>query len=262
MKFYLRGGIGDFLQTLWFVSNNPNEEYIIHTHYDKAKEFFSSFNVNNVDVYIFKNIAEHDAQVDSIVNKHGENSTQNIREVPRAFYSKIEFDEKIKEEADYLVKTFQSEKPIIGIHPFGSKFSSGVHSDFNLPQKFIPAEVLKSIINTNYNYLIYGTESELDSYGIEESDNVKFVRFDNILKSLATVFHCSKFIGVDSCFKTMSSNLKIPTFIILGDFQDPLRDAMFINQYESDGIMKVYRLKDFEAEKSNIIDFLSDANNL
>jgi len=36
---------------------------------------------------------------------------------------------------------------------------------------------------------------------------------------------------------------KIPTFCILGDFQDPLRDKMFINQYEQDEILKVFRYK-------------------
>lgn len=253
MKFYLRGGVGDFLQTLWFVSNNPDSEYIIHTHFPKTKEFFSSFGVNNIHIYTFETIPEHDSQVDLIVNNHGENSTENIREVPRAFYSTISFDEKIQEEADYLVKTFASEKPIIGIHPFGSKFANKVHSDFNLPIKFIPSEAVSDLISNNFNYLVFGSKSELESYGLSESDNVKFVCFDDILKSLACVKHCSKFIGVDSCFKTIAANSRIPTFVLLGDFEDPIRDSMFINQYEKDGVMKVYRLKNFEAEKNDIM---------
>jgi len=69
---------------------------------------------------------------------------------------------------------------------------------------------------------------------------------------LACVKHCSKFIGVDSCFKTIAANSRIPTFVLLGDFEDPIRDSMFINQYEKDGVMKVYRLKNFEAEKNDI----------
>lgn len=259
MKFYLRGGVGDFLQTLWFVSNNPNEEYIIHTHFPKTKEFFSSFGIENVHVYIFDTISEHDSQVDLIVNNHGENSTQNIREVPRAFYSTISFEENTQQEADNLVKTFHSEKPIIGIHPFGSKFANKVHSDFNLPIKFIPADTIKALICDDFNYLIFGSKNELDSYGLNESNNIKFVCFEDILKSLACVKHCCKFLGVDSGFKTMSSNSRIPTFVLLGDFKDAIRDSMFINQYEKDGVMKVYRLKNFDLEKTEILNFFSDA---
>jgi len=253
MRFYVRGGVGDFLQTLWFISNNSNEEYIVHTHFKDAKDFFASFNVNNVDAYIFESIEEHDMQVDEILKKHGENSDKNIREVPRAYYSSISFDPKIQEEADYIVKTFASEKTIIGIHPFGSKFSFKVHKDFSLPIKFIPAEVIKELISNDNNYLIYGTKSELKDYGIQESDNVKFVCFDNILKSLATINHCCKFLGVDSCFKTLSANSRIPTFVMLGDFKDDIRDSMFINQYEKDGVMKVFRYTNFNNQKEEIL---------
>lgn len=261
MKFYLRGGVGDFLQTLWFVSNNLESSYIIHTHFKKAKDFFSSFGVNNIDIYTFDTIEEHDSQVDLIIQNHGENSTTNIKEVPRAFYSTVEFEEAHENDAKSLIDSFASVKPIIGIHPFGSSFAAKVHEDFNLPTKFIPANLCENVINENYNYLIFGAKPELESYGLKESPNVKFVCFENILTSLACVKHCSKFIGVDSCFKTLSTNLKIPTFIVLGDFEDRIRDAMFINQYEKDGILKVYRLKNFETEKENILNFFLNSLN-
>ena len=253
MKFYVRGGVGDFLQTLWFISNNPKEEYILHTHFKDAKNFFASFNVNNTDPYIFESIEQHDMQVDEILKNHGDNSNKNIREVPRAYYSSVSFDPKIQEEADYIVKTFSSEKPIIGIHPFGSKFSFKVHSDFNLPVKFIPSDAVKELISNKNNYLLYGAKSELEKYGIEESDNIKFVCFDSILKSLATISHCCKFLGVDSCFKTLSANAKIPTFVMLGDFKDDIRDSMFIDQYEKDGVMKVFRYTDFDQQRGEIL---------
>ncbi len=252
MKFYLRGGVGDFLQTLWFVTNNPDSTYIIHTHFKKAKEFFSSFGVNNTDVYLFDTIEEHDSQVDLIVKNHGENSTTNIKEVPRAFYSTIDFEQHHKDAANSLVASFASENPIIGIHPFGSDFSAKVHADFNLPIKFIPPDVTEKLIDDDHNYLIFGSRSEIESYGVKESGNVKFVCFDNILTSLACVNHCCKFIGVDSCFKTLATNSKIPTFIILGDFEDRLRDSMFINQYEKDGVLSVFRYTNFDNKKAEI----------
>ena len=90
-----------------------------------------------------------------------------------------------------------------------------------------------------------------------KEDNVKFVSFDNILHSLNTVKYCDLLIGVDSCFKTMSSMQRISTVCLIGNFSDPTRDTLFINQYEKDGVMKVYRLNDFENEKDQVIEFIN-----
>ena len=49
---------------------------------------------------------------------------------------------------------------------------------------------------------------------------------------------------------------RIDTICILGDFKDETRDMYFINQYEKDKVMNVYRVKNFEAEKQNIIEFI------
>lgn len=252
MKFYVRGGVGDFLQSSWFMMGNPNQEFIIHTHFHGAEEFFKSFNLTNAHFYYFNNIEEHDSQIDKILANHGENSTTNIRECPRAFYSQISFPKEHQEKASAFVEKFKYKKPIIGIHPFGSFFSSDTHSKFDLPLKYLPSEIVSEIMSDDFNYVIFGSQSELEAYPIKECGNVLHTNTD-ISTSLELVKLCSKVIGTDSCFKGMAVMSKIPTFCILGDFQDPLRDKMFINQYEQDKVLKVFRYKNINESSKDVV---------
>ena len=96
---------------------------------------------------------------------------------------------------------------------------------------------------------------------MQESDNVKFVSFDNMIHSLSTVKYCNALIGLDSCFKSMSSMQRIKTICIIGEFKDETRDAMFVNQYVKDGIMKVYSAKNLEDEKESFVNFILDSLN-
>jgi len=258
MKFYIRGGIGDFLQSLWFVRAYSHKDYIIHTHFKKAKEFYDHFGIKNTSFYPFSDSASHDAQVDVIVKEQGENSTKNIQETPRAFYSAFDFGEEADEIAQKLVDSFKEKKNIIGIHPFRSGFALSVYDSFNLPAKIIPLSIVQSVINSDNNYLIFGSKQELANYGLSESDNVKFASFDNILHSLNLVKFCSNVLGVDSCFKTMSSMQKISTVCLIGDFPDQTRDAFFINQYVNDGYMMVMKIKDMQAEHDQVLSFIKD----
>jgi hypothetical protein len=51
--------------------------------------------------------------------------------------------------------------------------------------------------------------------------------------------------------------VRVPTLCVLGDFNDQIRDQYFINQYEKDGVMKVYRLNSLENEKDQVIEFIN-----
>ncbi len=253
MKFYVRGGLGDFLQSSWFIKNNINQQFIVHTHFDGAELFFKNLGIKNVSFYYFKNIEEHDAQADKILVDHGVNSTTNIRECPRSFYSDIEFFEEFELEAKAFVEKFSQVKPIIGVHPFGSVFSSNVYTKFNLPIKFIPSEVVKNIINPNFNYILFGKKEELDAYGVEESANILHTNI-SLEGCLELVKRCYKFVGTDSGFKTMSSMQRIHTFCTLGNFEDHLRDSLFVNQYEKDKVMRVFRYTDLSEKHASLSD--------
>ena len=264
MKFYVRGGIGDFLQCLPAAISRPSEEYYIHTHYPKAKEFFNEFGLENAKVFPFKNSQEHDEQIDIILSDCNSKVKTNFTECPRVLYSQLEFTQEIQDQVDSHIN-FGNDNPIIGIHPFGSDFSKNVYSKFNLPVKFIPAEIINSIIdndtNKQYNYLIFGSSKDLENYNLQSSENVRFVCFDNILVSLACVPKCKKFLGTDSCFKTMSSMNEIPTYCLVGDFDDQTRDAYFIDQYVNDGVMKIFKFNNIETQKDEILKFFLDAIN-
>lgn len=257
MKFYVRGGIGDFLQCSWFITNNKTKEFIVHTHFKQAESFFKSLGAENSYFYYFDNIEEHDAQIDKIIQNHGENSTTNIRECPRAFYSDINFSQDSKENAKSFVEKFQNNNPIIGIHPFGSSFSSDTYSKFNLPSKYIPSDVINDAISDDFNYIIFGSSSELESYGVEESKNVAHTNMD-IESCLELVKLCHKFIGTDSGFKTMSSMSRIPTMCVLGDFTDETRDEYFINQYKKDNVIQVFKYSNVSKESANLIDSIKN----
>ena len=51
---------------------------------------------------------------------------------------------------------------------------------------------------------------------------------------------------------------RISTICILGDYPDPIRDTMFINQYVKDGVMKIFKTKDIDADKEDIKKFILD----
>lgn len=260
MKFYVRGGIGDLLQNFWFIKSNPKSEYLVHTHFENAKDIFDHLGVSNCHFYNFNDMDSHNDQVDLIKSNHSDEDQKNISETPRAFYSDLDFGDEANSIAENFVNSFPVKKDIIGIHPFRSQFAYSVYNHFDLPAKEIPVDIVQKIINDNdNNYLIFGSEKDFSAYGLKESSNVKFVCFKNILHSLSTVKYCKALIGLDSCFKSMSSMQRIKTICIIGQFKDETRDAMFINQYEKDGVMKVYRLKNFELEKTEVINFLSDA---
>lgn len=256
MKFYIRGGIGDLLQHFWFIKNYPNKEYIVHCHFDGAKDVFDYLGVANCSFYKFKDMESHNSQVDVIKADHAPENQSDIQETPRSFYSDLDFGDAANKAAEDLINSFSSKKDIIGIHPFRSAFATSVCEEFNLPVKKIPVELINGIINSNFNYIVFGSAKELSEYGLQESENVKFVSFDNILHSLSTVKYCKILVGSDSCFKSMSSMQRITTICILGDYPDPIRDTMFINQYVKDGVMKIFKTKDIDADKEDIKKFI------
>jgi hypothetical protein len=94
--------------------------------------------------------------------------------------------------------------------------------------------------------MVFGLKDEL--IGIKESDNLKLISHKNPAKSLAYVAQCDALVGSDLAFKTLSSMMKIPPFVWLGDYSDPPRDQMFIDPYIKDGVMKVFRYKNLDAQ--------------
>ena len=124
--------------------------------------------------------------------------------------------------------------------------------------KSIPAKVIKDLISDHYNVMVFGLPHEIEPIGLIETDTVRLITHENPAKSLAYVQQCNAIIASDSGIKTMSSMLKIPTMVWLGDYQDPPRDQMFIDPYISDGVMQAFRYKDINAQYSEGIRLSKD----
>lgn len=254
MKTYVRGGIGDILQSWNYIQSNPDLEYIVHSHYSNVKEIFEYLKAKNCHFYSFSDFSSHNEQVDAIVKDFGQGVQQETVDIPRVFYSTFQFSFVDEELSLSAFESFEKEQYTVGIHPFRSGFARSVYKDHGLPCDVMHSEILEALIEPDKNYLIFGSDNELKEVELKESDNVKFVSFNSILTSLNTVKYCKKFIGLDSCFKSMSSMQRIPTLCIIGDFQDEVRDKMFLNQYVKDGVMDTVRVRNLVLEEDMVID--------
>jgi len=231
----LLGGIGDFLQCLPFIDANKKDKpyrYAAVTHLKGANEFFKTIGIKPDPLHIFSTLDEQNTFLNSL------NRSIQWVHCPRAqYFAEFPFDmEK---------PVFTNGKPVVGVHVTGSAFSIDTQKKFGMILKSIPTKVIDKLNTNDYNLMVFGLENELE--GIKESENLKLISYKNPAKSLAYVAQCHALVGCDSAFKTLSSMMKIPTFVWLGDYSDPPRDQMFIDPYVNDGVMKVFRYKDLDA---------------
>jgi len=232
--FVLDGGIGDFLQCIPFVLNENKFKYICITHLKGAKQFFEVIGVD-LKISFFSNEKEKSTILNSLPK-----SIEYLR-CPRTQYF---------EDNPFKVETplFNNGKPIVGIHVNGSAYSLNVQKQFGMILKSIPPRLIKELISDYYNIMVFGLKEEIMQINLIESDNLRFVINENPAISLAYVQQCNAVVASDSGIKTMSSMLKIPTMVWLGDYQDPPRDQLFIDPYVNDGVMRLFRYKDVNAQ--------------
>jgi hypothetical protein len=233
----LQGGIGDFLQCLPFIDANKknNIQYCCVTHLKGAKDFLNTIGVEPSALFIFKTMDEQNQVLNALPR-----SEQYVH-CPRTQY----FDAYPFDIGPLL---FTNGKPTICIHVFCSAFCIVSQMFFCFIIKYIPERVIKELKSKDYNLMVFGLEEELKGMGIRQSETLKFVCDPNPAKSLGFVGQCRAVIGSDSGIKTMSSMNQIPTFVWLGDYRDEARDQNFIDPYIKDGVMKVFRYKDVEAQ--------------
>lgn len=242
--FVISGGVGDFLQSLPFVIQNPQESYVISSHHKRCEEFFDYFGIRPKLVILY-----HD--YDGWVESNRCIDALEVPAVPRVTF----FNDTHK--FPWKPKVFNNEKPVIGLHLGFSEWS--VSND--IVHGYIPKKLhveIFDIIPKEYNIMVFVTENEYKEFSDKypENDSFKYVREPNIVHSLARVSQCDAFIGSDSVFKTMSSMLSIPTIVLHGDYDDIQRDRNFIDPYIDAGCMLVYRFKDFKSELPQIEDFI------
>lgn len=226
MYYVISGGVGDFLQCLPFVLENSNEsdQYVVVTHFKYAELFFKSLNINVHSYQYFIN-NEQLNDIFKSFSKIGEASF-----CPRRQYF-------VANPLPPAINKFKNSMKILGLHLNGSNYAETANWENGISSKNIPKSIVESLSKFNCNIILFGSPQEIEVLGISENDFLKFSCHGNIIESLSYVNLCSFFIGCDSVFKTMSSMLRIATFVWLPNYADEFRDQIFIDPYVADKIM-------------------------
>lgn len=235
---FLQGGIGDFLQMLPFIDANKKHpiRYWCVTHFKGAELFFKSIGIKLEKLCVFDTHEEQIQMINSLPRD------EMLFACPRNYYFNIDPFTPEK-------PLFDNRKPTIGVHVGGSSYSIGVQKQFGMITKNLPLHLIDSLQAEEYNLIVFGLPEELQD--IKCTDTLKKICYEDATKSLAYVSQCKVVVASDSAIKTMSSMLKIPTFVWLGDYPDAPRDNGFINPYIADKVMKDFRYKNQEEEFEN-----------
>jgi protein O-GlcNAc transferase len=234
----LWGGAGDLLQCIPFMLANRNVpiRYVVASHLQGAGDLFQTLGLTIEKIALFRDLATQNQVLDSF-RQLGE-----LHPCPRCQYFPA---------PPFAIppRLFDARRKTVGVHLGGSIFSIDILTKHGLPSKALPARVLQPFLHDDINLLVFGTKDEIAAFQIPEQDNLRFVCFPEISKSLAYISHCDAFFGSDSAFKTMSAMLRIPTVVWMGDYVDRPRDEIFIDPYVRDKIIHTFRytrLDDYE----------------
>lgn len=222
MKTYaVKGGYGDFLQSLPFMQACPQYRYLVASHNNHVVEFFKALGVKVEELSLGR--------------------LEGVEICPRTLFFKSNPFPRRK-------PIFDNGRPVVGIHLGGSSYSLSIEKRFGFPPKALPWAVLNQFIfmlGLGLNFLLFGSPDELARLGMRAVvTDLKTVVDKDITVCLSYVDQCSSFVGSDSVFKTMSSMLRIPTVVWVGDYMDRHRDEKFIDPYVNAGVMSVYRYHD------------------
>ena len=228
--FYSEGGVGDTLQHVPFMVLNKKLRYCMMNHYKGAKELLKFLGIKPEYTFHYK------TDVQKLELLRGMDLKESMQSIPRTKYFTFNPFPQQK-------PLFSDDRPVVGIHLCGSKFSADGYTKHGQATKTIPADIIHHLSH-EYNVILFGLPEEVTVLKLKQSNNLKFVTFLDIAKSLSYVEQCHAVVGADSSIKTMSAMLKIPTFVWMADHADYFRDTVFISPYVDDRVMKTYRYKD------------------
>ena len=234
----ITGGIGDILLCLPFLLQNKHHNLKINvlTHFKGAKRIFDALSIPVNRIAYYSNDVERLKLQPEIIGP------REFYPCPKRWFFDVNpFDSKIID--------LDNSRPTLGVQLGGSTISIDLQSKIGLPKKSLPVSLLHSILSLDaFNVILFGSQEEIDSYGLLENDHLHFACYQNIDESLSLVSQCDCFVGSDSAIKSMSAMLQIPTFVWMGDYQDPYRDANFIDVYNKNSSFKVFRYKDINLD--------------
>ena len=228
MTYYIQGGIGDAI--LCLDDAIKKQKCDLYTCQEGVKEFLNDFGVRVEKMIVYSSVEES-----MKITPKG----QSLEKSP--YFSQRHKVSKFSPLSG--VDDFHNEKPILGIHPFGSKLSNDFREDRHQPIKSISEDSMTYMINwlhPHYNIIVFGARSELDNF-TQNYAGYRDLRFSycTIAEAYALVELCSSVIATDSAIKTMAASLKIPSFVYIGNYVDTYRDEVFLRPYINDKIMYV-----------------------
>jgi ADP-heptose:LPS heptosyltransferase len=147
-----------------------------------------------------------------------------------------------------------NDRRVIGIHIEGSRFSNEASRQNGRPIKDMSQGFLGKLIaalnsNEAFPYVFCSPSRRVEvqaMFNKNYSRAFKVIAFDDIWASLACVAHCHLVLATDSAIKTMAAILRIPSVVLVGDYQDAFRDEVFLKPYVSDGVMQLIRFKNMD----------------
>jgi len=228
---YIEGGIGDFLQILPILLVNKHQKfrYLICSHFKGTKELLRMFGIKP---QYFIEYTHDDEKGSKLV-------ALNIKEplimCPRAFFIDRSPFKPSK-------PVFKNDRKTIGVHLNGSKNAKEARIKEGKVQKELPPKIVNDLAQ-EYNVLLFGLPEEIQATNLEQSDHIKFITYLDVAKSLSYITQCDAVVASDSSIKTMSSMIRIPTFVWMGDYIDVFRDQWFITPYVNDGCMETFVYK-------------------
>jgi len=226
--FYIEGGVGDTLQHLPFMVLNKKARYCMMNHYKGSKELLKFLGIKHEYTFHYK------TDIQKLELLKGMGLKEPMQQVPRTKYFNFNPFPQQK-------PLFTNGKPVVGVHLCGSKFSSDQYIKNGVATKSIPGATVDAL--NGYNVILFGLPEEISRFGFKQSDTLKTITYLDIAKSFSYVEQCDAVVAADSAIKTMSSMLKIPTFVWVSDHADYFRDAVFISPYVDDGVMKVFKYR-------------------
>jgi len=250
-RFHLSvvGGVGDILQCVPFLLDirTTAVKVIVMSHFKGAASLFDDLAIP-VDRFV------HDS--DSRESRHRRAQLTATRETvpcPRRWHFSVSpfSGSRI---------SFSDARPALAVHLCGSSLSINAHRRKRVATKTLPVAVLHGLMASNqFNIILFGTKEEIESFGLTETERLRFACFERIADSLAVVAQCAAFVGSDSAIKTMAAMLGIPAVVWLTDIQDPFRDSVFITPYVDQGLMKAFRYKSASKDIDSGIQFTQAA---
>jgi tetratricopeptide (TPR) repeat protein len=245
-RLLVRGGVGDFLQSLPFLlSQHPRPpRLVVVSHFAGAASFFERLGIEVSALLDFSDLPQLQARRAELDRMAG------VHPCPRQFY----FDRPPFPPAEPLA--FSRSLPALAMQLAGSSFSDGLQRMGGLVPKQLPPLLLERVLALDrFNVILFGAPAEIEALGMAEREDLRFACFPNVVDSLRVAAQCAAFVGSDSAVKSMAAMSRIPSVVWVGDYPDAFRDGVFIDPYVRDGVMAVFRYRDPVAQMQQGIDF-------